>query len=306
MKDYIATDEERGVTSIHFESMSQLLKAEPPAQNKELFDAVYTDHSERGARWYGPGNQSAKDVLDHAAYGWDEGYKILKPMIAKLDVDDRVMEELARVKKRRRRRYRTDHGYEVDIHAVNNGNLAQAWTNMKREMRDGQHKLVCLMIDITGHSGRNVNDSLWRAAAAVKMVDALIRAGKSVKVLVGGLSTNVYTDWERYTTSTVVVKQYNEPLALERLAAMAHIGFFRVQDFLSVAVHPDYKLRPSFGREADGFHRLDRSPVQIHKEVQDGHTHYVYLPKAMSKQEAQRGLHKAVMSFLKQSGGEDE
>ena len=55
----------------------------------------------------------------------------------------------------------------------------------------------------------------------------LTKAGKSVKVIAGGITEHSFTnrkDQFKINTTGIVVKDYNEHIAVDRLAAMTHLG----------------------------------------------------------------------------------
>lgn len=298
MADTTVIDKERRITSVHFNSMHELMDFVPTIRNRSQFEEPRDERDHRGARWYGAGNRNGKDVIKHAMIGWQEGYRQLQSMLKQLDADGNAREELAVVEKRRRKRYKTDQGMELDIHAVYKGNLSRAWTNIKTEVVDRQHKLITLMIDVGGTASEDVDSSLWRAAVAVKLTDALITSGKSVRIVVGSLAHGVYPRQYNYrTTTSIVVKQYNEPLTLERLAGMSHLGFHRVFNFMARAAHAEWTCSSGYGGSVDGLGRVQNMPCQMKEEVNQGHTHYVYLERARDMRSAQRSIKQALQTL---------
>ena len=300
MADTTMTDKARNITSVHFNSMHELMDFVPIHKNRNQFE--YPKNDTNSSRWYGVGNTSGKDVINHALIGWKQGYQQLESMLKQLDADGNAREELAVVEKRRRKRYKTDQGMELDIHAVYKGNLSRAWTNIKTEVVDRQHKLITLMVDVGGTAMEDVGSSLWRAAVAVKLADALITSGKSVRIVVGSLARSVYDDYRSpgrgfMATTSIVVKQYNEPLTLERLAGMSHLGFHRVFNFMARAAHAEWTCSSGYGGSRDGLGEVRNMPCQMKEEFDQGHTRYVYLERARDMRSAQRSIKQALRSL---------
>lgn len=300
MADITMTDDKRRVTSVHFNSMHELMDFTPTMKNRSQFNGPRQSHE--GSRWFGVGNNTGEDVIKHALIGWEVGYEKLNDMLKQLDAEGTAREELAIVEKRRRKRFKTDQGMELDIHAVNQGNLGRAWTNIKSEVVDRQHKLITLMVDVGGTAMENVESSLWRATVAVKLTDALITSGKSVRIVVGSLAEGVYDSYREggsgySATTSIVVKQYNEPLTLKRLAGMSHLGFHRVFNFMARAAHDTFTCSHGYGGSRDGLGKVQNMPCQMKEEVEQGHTHYVYLERARNLETAKRSIKKALQQL---------
>lgn len=297
MADTTLIDYKNKITSVHFNSMFELLDFVPESKNRGQFEEP--QQSRAGSHWFGRGNATGRDVIQHALGGWRVGYKKLQDMLRELDLKGNAVEELAMVQKRRRKRFKSDQGFELDIHAVNQGNLGRAWTNIKSEVVDKQHKLITLMVDVGGTSSEDVASSLWRAAVAVKLADVLIKSGKSVRIVVGSLAEGVYIRdaYDFKTTTSIVVKQYNEPLTLERLAGMSHLGFHRVFNFMARAAHSKFVCSSGYGGSRNGLGDVANMPLHLKEEVTAGHTRYVYLDRARDMRSAQRSIQQALQKL---------
>lgn len=292
----VMVDDINRITSVHFDSMHDLLEFKPTECNRTTFGSRI-DSNTKGTSWYGPGNHSSHDVIKHAYEGWLEGYAELSNMLNKLDATGHAKEEMAKISKRRRKRYKSNQGYEVDIHAINQGRLDRAWTNIRRQVVDARHKLITVMIDVGGTAGEDVFASLWRAAVAVKLTDALISAGKSVRIVVGSYAVGVYDSHPGYrTTTSIVVKQYNEPLSLERLAGMAHLGFHRVFNFKARAAHY-WKCSYGYGASTNGLDKKENIPLQFRQDLEEGYTEYVYLSRSRNMASAQQSMKSALQQL---------
>ena len=112
-----------GFTSVHFESVHELLNFKPTQQNHRQYNDPLGREKEG---WYGEGNKTGQDVINHALLGWREGYVKLADMMRQLNEPGTATPIDEQVKKRTRKRYKSDQGYELDIHAVNQGRLTSA------------------------------------------------------------------------------------------------------------------------------------------------------------------------------------
>jgi len=265
------------VVCIHFESVTDLMnfKIDKGHKNYKLW-MKHGPNTDRHAedRWFGKG-VTQKDVYRNSLIGWEGGVDILKEKMSLLELGDIVGKgESVTVKKRKRKKIKDRFGDEIDIHKIYQGELDKAWKRSIRDVVDSQHHLISIMIDVDCAARVNANDTLWRAAVAVKLVDALQKAGKSIRIIVGSSSKDVSPETKKIHTTSIVVKQYNESLSLDRLAAMSYAGFNRTFNFMAVCYSP-YKISSEMGWVAN--YLKDNAPIQIDDEVNEGHTRYIYL-----------------------------
>ncbi len=276
----IQANEETKMKSIHFESLSELLDynsdldSVPPFANKRKLKAIMSEHKADPVKWYGGSRTNAQDVIDDALRGWNEGYNTAVEYSGKLNMDDQLTPYQQITQQYKRRHIRNGYGDELDIHRVYQGQLDKAWSRTIREKMDNTHQLFTLFIDTGGSFSLSAESTLWRASIAVRITDQMIKLGKSVKIIIGSCVTGLTYDESRYHSTSIVVKQYNEPLSLERLAAMSNIGFHRVFNFMARTMFGTV-IDQSMGRPTEVLRNTP--PAQMVDEVEKGNTRYIYI-----------------------------
>lgn len=292
MKDPIKTKD--SLTSVHFESLVDFMQYQYPKDNVNRYnwrlyrEGTDTDHK---PDWYGPTNNCSVQTLEKALAGDPELGKTIQSMWAQLDqaTGKKLVSYEQQIQVSKRRRIRSDFGDELDIHKVYQGQLDRAWSRTERVVIDSKHTLVTLFVDIGGNVGVDAVDALWRAVTTTRLVSELEAAGKSVKVVVGGSSSGALTGTGLLTTVSVVVKNYNQPLSLERLAAMTHLGFYRSFGFAAKMIFRQ-RVAPNLGHSISIANNV---PVQLQEEVDEGHTRFVHIDRASSLQGAVTQLESA-------------
>lgn len=243
--------------------------------------------------WFGPSATNSKQVLNLALLGDDALGEMVREMWSELDdaTGKRQTDYRQRIQQVKRRKLRSDFGDELDIHKVYQGHLDTAWTRTERIEIDVEHSLITLFIDIGGNCNIKCTDTLWRAAVATRLVSELEAAGKSVKVVVGGAVSGLFRRKRHInTTVSVVVKEFNQPLSVERLAAMTHIGFFRSFGFVALE---RFDVDDTTSHLGHSIPISDSIPVQLQEEIDEGHTRFVHIEGANSLHAAKRELESA-------------
>ena len=275
-------EENDKMVSLHFDSLIELLDYDPNLikidHNRKLYDSIVSSRKgEDNNTWYGKNRQTGDDVIKDALLGWKDGFEIATERASMLD-EDVAKEYTQLVSKYKRKHVKSDFGDEIDIHKVYQGQIDKAWSKTERFEIDVKHKLFTLFIDVGGLSSIDAEDTIWRSAVALKITEQLIKAGKAVKIIVGASANDLLIyNRKKVVTTDITVKQYNEPLSYERLVAMANIGFHRIFTFKSRTMLP-YKIDYNFGCTTDTIRHTP--PIQIQKDVESGHTRYIYLSQA--------------------------
>jgi hypothetical protein len=289
--------ENKRMVSVHFDSILEVLDYQCETKNKRRFDEYIGNVStyRRGADWYGKTNREAKDVVNHALGGDQELCRDLLEKISSFEesIGANRANYVGKVEVQKRKRVNGDFGNEIDIHKVYQGNVGTAWTDMVREVKDSVHPLVTLVIDVVGHSGESCNASFWRAAVALHVTQELIAAGKSVKIIAAECSVNSMFRDSRKLSTSITVKEFNQPVSIERIAAMTHLGFFRTFNFAAKQVQ-EAECRGNLGQPTD----LNDKNVSLHiqEEIAEGHTKLLHIPRVNNL----RGAEKALKSVYNQ------
>lgn len=289
---YMEDQTGRKFISVHFDSILDLLDYQTP-WNKSVWDEHVVGGTNNGSfEWLGPTNPTSHEVVEHALKGDHELYnEWLKPMISKLrEATGRHRRDYQQMITRTRR-VPTWNGFgdELDIHRVYQGQLDKAWRRTIREEAAHETKLVTLFIQTGGLGMESAKASLWRAAVAILLMEDLVNAGKSVKLVAGAYSDGVTVKGHGVCTS-INIKNYNESLSVERLAAMSHLGFFRTFCFGARACQP---YETSFGLGHSRNMRDQDMPLQFHQDLATGHAKFVLLDRCMSLKQAIESINKA-------------
>lgn len=278
--------ENSSTVSVHFNGVVELLEYDAGKQKAEY--KKYLHDNDMGSGWFGYKNNTANDVTTKALLGDAYLFEKLKEHIAELDkltgYYTTAYEQVLQTSKRRR--FRGPAGDELDIHKVYQGRLDTAWSKTERiEVGQKQH-LVTLLIDLGGNCAQDVAASLWRAAIVIKLARELELAGKAVKIVTGIAARSAFVESDvrrKILTSTIVVKDFNQPIVLPRLAAMTHFGFMRTFCFAAFHLQP-HKLSSGLGRPVDMVG--SNMPIQLQEEIDMGITKFVYIGRAMDSSSA--------------------
>jgi hypothetical protein len=277
--------------SVHFESAIDLLEHDERGMNSIEFKS-YTHRTKTGRdyKWFGNSNKNAGDVIDHALVGDKDLYESLINKVRDLrsmEGMDKV-DYVQRIKSVRRKLVHGNFGDELDIHKVYAGKIETAWSSRVREEFDKEHHLVTLFIDIAGNAKVNCEDSLWRAVVAMKVFEDLERAGKSVRIIAGGSSFGVWQKDNRNCAVSIVIKEYNQSLSLERLAAMSHVGFYRVFGFAAKCAQDIRRPMYNLGMSMDS--TVSNVSINLQEDIAKGHTKLVFIGRSLSRYDAHRDL----------------
>ncbi|MCP4256833.1 MAG: hypothetical protein GY774_04800 [Planctomycetes bacterium] len=280
-----------GIRSIRFESLNDLLNTQPTLEANRRLMRILKANSLVGQI----GADSWDAVINKAVNGDAYLLKELQERRRALSglSKKEPLHSIVTLPKRRRRRCKGSQGDHLDIHRVYQGQLDKAWETRKKVELQSRSKLYTVLIDVGGLSRVEFSSSLWRGAVAFQITDELIKAGKSVKIVVGAAAVNVVDNGDIVTTD-IVVKEHNEPLSMERLAAMSNIGFHRVFNF-KARCYLDSRCANNMGHTAN--YLETNGPVDPTGTPQDV-SHYVYVGRSVTQQQAVCNL-KTIYSGLK-------
>lgn len=180
-------------------------------------------------RWFGA--PSFAELQRRLREGWPEGSERLL-QIATRDINPQSI---------RRRRERADQGSELDIHAVYRGDLSRAWSRTRRRAGSGVRS-VSIIIDLGASCGVTSDRLFWRGASALKLATALIESGYSVAIYGAASAKEADTDGRVDAVQMVPIKDEDQPLDLDRLAALTAMpGYFRTSLFAGICKAADLR-----------------------------------------------------------------
>lgn len=229
----------------HFNTVSELLAAEPSPANREKAEGQ-RKRVDSGAEkaWYGVSSMAeAKKVL---LGGWEEGLERIRQTLSKL--------QLPQIESIRRRPVWRDSGDDLSLDRVYSGELDTAWrTTERRSSPPGLRPCHKIMVCVGGGYKLPAEAFFWRGAVAVSLSDALEESGRSCEIVAYGLTRSLAASarkcdrWMADSLVSVTLKQADEPLHLSRVAAMtAHAAAHRIAIFRGEYAAP-FKVRDGMG-----------------------------------------------------------
>lgn len=220
-----------------FEEMERELPALIGRVNGAQFKQRVIDKTSAygGRSWHGT-DGGAPECFRLIKEGWPEMLKTLQPMIERLRTTFSLDNAAAlNVEVRRRKVRRMDHGDSLDITRVWNGQLDTAWSKPVKFPRiSASQKYATIYFDAATPGAVDAKDTLWRAAAAICMIEVLTRMGVNTEVWVGSTGTSPYEYGTRAPgrfLSAVRVKAFTDPLNEDRMATMLSCAFYRTWGF---------------------------------------------------------------------------
>lgn len=290
-------EENEKMVSVHFDSILDLIEGDFSDKVESKKIERYLSDREVGSREYGRTNKTYKDVINHALIGDSVLLEQLEDKIRILDkvTGKNTIDYEQKIQKSRRRRTFGDEGDELDIEKVYNGDLDTCWTRTEKIEFDTTHKFVTLFIENGAAWNENVTSSFWRAAVAVFLTRELERAGKSVKIVVGSCARGALKTSNKKLAQSMTVKEYNQHVSLERVAAMTHLGFFRTVSFALFHMS-DYTVCGNIG--SPDWINNGNWPIQLQKQADKGHTRLIHIKPATSQTSAIDALKSAYEQLL--------
>lgn len=248
----------------HYESIAELMEVQPHPVNIRRWAHEFScingkDNPKdpgpgkkraKRLRWWGV--PSVKDIIAMKDEGWHEGVAIIFDLLERLEVP-----QVASI---RRKRIRGDFGDHLDLQAVFRGELDKAWETTTRELK--YHvglTTTSIFVDISAAYLVQAHEMFWRGAVTVVLADALEKSGRPVRVIAFDTVHRPYQNTWMDRTTSLMLKDYSDPLHLEKMAMVTGLaGFWRYWFWRSWASAPD-TLRPGFGY----VHHFDNGPIDV-------------------------------------------
>lgn len=225
----------------HYASLEALRAgAQRPARLDANEDARQSSAHCRGSapEWYGLGREGTAGTLAQIVReGWPEGRASAHQLAAQLTAPV--------LRPRRRRRVWADTGDSIDMQRMYSGQLDRAWQRTRREAQ-GMPPALTLVVPVHAPAVVGADALVWRAAAALAVVQAWTAAGYSVAVVAaarGKYSAADHDDTREYATN-VAVKPARARLDPSALVASMHPGVFRSWMIAEAIAAAPIGLRP--------------------------------------------------------------
>ena len=242
----ILTSEYDTYIHTHFETIDDLLNIEIPKANRS---AMLHNHNETKRSWWGI-DGGYKGVINAISRGWPEGLHRAQEQLQLM--------QLPRVRSSRRRRVQSDFGDSFDIQKMYAGKLDQAWqtTERVRSTNVGQHNAT-IIVELALSASVAAESAFWRGATAVMLADMLQTAGRNVKIIGMNTVSGLYSGGigtGKLNCTSVVLKDYTQPLDLDLLIATTSAGMNRSLMFDSKYLHTKFgRIKGSLGVPRTGF-----------------------------------------------------
>lgn len=213
----------------------------------EVFDYINPKLSDTylqaGSGFIGEKFESWADVQNKAKSAWDYGMSVLQSFVERLQKID--MPELK--SRKRRVRFNTDGGDEVDIERLLTGQ--PYWRESRREESSGPTE-VTIVMDATATAGVAADNILWRGAAGVALAQILEQRGYLVELWIVDAG-KLFADSQNQVIIACNLKRPQDPLDVSTLVNVASGWFYRTVTFTlmaSICEKTGHPLSPGLGR----------------------------------------------------------
>lgn len=179
-----------------------------------------------GRTWYGLNN--GKACIDALTDGYPEGETAIARM------RESIKGKLPHAVGVGRTLTRGYQGDELDIHAVNRGDLGNAWTSRQRKVRRTLTN-IRILVDIGGNAATNASSLAWRGVAAATLAEVMTKARYNTEIIAAWATWGSIDGWDGVNLNACVIKPFGASLNLSILAATVGLaGFFRTLGFAAI------------------------------------------------------------------------
>lgn len=182
------------------------------------------------------GLDSAQDCLNALTAGYPAGVEKI----------DETMEKLANLPRAigiGRVLVRGMFGDELDVHAINRGDVGNMFTSRKRLLKKGVSN-IRIVIDICGNAGVSANQLLWRGVAGLALSNIFTKAKYKTEI-VGAIAVRGHCDTSDTDVMAITVKPFGVIADNNMLASTVCLsGFFRTLGFLAIIKQADERNMP--------------------------------------------------------------
>lgn len=264
-----------------FESVAELRRMVPKHER------VLNQHGcyEIGIKCYGArtwhGTDSMAQTREFIDKGWADGLARVRKAFEALTIP-----ALPSV---RRAKVRADFGDEVDMQRVWSGDLSRAWGTTRRQSdpRRKAKQTVTVLCRVGQNCNVSAEQLFWQGAAALALVDALRKSGRSVKLIGYSHSKNVSQDNRFDTLVELAVLEPGQQIDMEKVASVLCLaGFFRTEFFKA-----EYNL------PAPPHSGLGRNDSEIPPCLKANSQDTIFLGGCYDKDSAQRQLNEIAKKF---------
>jgi len=239
----------------HLES-GRISKANERSRYRGLWEDGPPPRGGTSLEWYG-GVWGINAMARLVRGGWRDGAAMLRRAISTIEVP--TIQSIVK------RPTWASEGDDVDVSRVYGGDLDRAWRSTRRGLTSGTSRNVRILVPLAANCNVSAKNYSWRGGAACVLADALEDAGYRVEIVGFVQTSNLFANNRLKYHSivlTVKFKSLDEPLEVERIAAMAHPGFFRVLTFAKFLMEPN-ECEDSLGSTIYGDPVLEREDGDV-------------------------------------------
>jgi hypothetical protein len=245
----------QNIYSAWFDHVDEILPEKIAQDSNRKLWARYSEIDINSRGWWGEGGRDT--ALKRINDGWPDGLLKFQQMMRDMKFQQ-MMRDIMSLdtiwpdSDIRRRRHKTwsDTGNEVDIHKIYRGQADRAWRSHCFEDSVGcGHKHVTVLVNLAASGATHSDAVLWRGALAAVLCERLQAAGKTVRIVSMGAIQGAYLSREDgdYSVSGVLMKPYEVPLVLEKLAGSFTVAFLRYHIFKAMLSAPDWECSHYMG-----------------------------------------------------------
>ncbi len=188
------------------------------------------------------GEQRSESFVGRKITGWEDAKtKAEQPWPEGIATLEKLREQLAGHRHpvprnhKRRARWNSDNGDEVDTQRMRNGE--DYWRKSQREATYGC-QTVTVITNLASHGGMSGAQILWRGAVALVLADFLEQAGYQVELIAADTAGDLYVNGDHLFHS-IVLKTAHQPLDTSTLVNALSGWFYRTAWFQA-----HYAVRP--------------------------------------------------------------
>jgi hypothetical protein len=213
----------------HYANVAELRhEAEQPMKSAYNENRRVKYMTSNNASWLGI-EGAAPAALAALTQGYPEGER------AVMKFHEQIKADLPRAEGHHRAKRRGSFGDELDVHAVNRGQLDKAWTSSTRAIRKGTG-ILRLVVDVGANGHTSADELRWRGIAGLSLAEVMGRAGYSVELVAAFAVRDICCAPanSRMMFSCVVKPRGSQPDYGLLAATVALPAFFRVLGFTSI------------------------------------------------------------------------
>lgn len=224
---------------------NEIWKFESVSQYNGSIDRSFTDRIDfSDESFLGRSFYSFADVEKALNEAWEQGIAVVEDFLLKLQEI-----QFPPIKEVKARKVWNGTEGEIDFERLMAGN-PEYMMNVHREKSEGP-TTITIVADLSGHSGVEARDMLWRGAAAIALTKILEEKGYQVELWAIKGSKFYANHPDRTIFQTLNLKRPGDPLDLSTLIGAVSAWFYRTETFLmayTIAHRENHSVKFGLGK----------------------------------------------------------